>query len=150
MFGKLSIQSKLMLILLVVCISSISAIASIGYYSGQQNLSNSIFNQLISLRESKAHQIETYFKNLRSQVKTFSTMPSVVSSMKELKVAYEEIAEKPVSPNWNNQLKDYYQEEFLTRLEKNVKGKPLLFSYCLLYTSPSPRDRTRSRMPSSA
>ena len=23
-------------------------------------------------------------------------------------------------------------------------------SYCLLYTSPSPRDRTRSRMPSSA
>ena len=28
---------------------------------------------------------------------------------------------------------------------------PVLFSYtCLLYTSPSPRDRTRSRMPSSA
>ena len=25
-----------------------------------------------------------------------------------------------------------------------------LFSFCLLYTSPSPRDRTRSRMPSSA
>ena len=27
------------------------------------------------------------------------------------------------------------------------EGKPY---YCLLYTSPSPRDRTRSRMPSSA
>ena len=26
----------------------------------------------------------------------------------------------------------------------------LLFAICLLYTSPSPRDRTRSRMPSSA
>ena len=26
----------------------------------------------------------------------------------------------------------------------------LLSKYCLLYTSPSPRDRTRSRMPSSA
>ena len=25
-----------------------------------------------------------------------------------------------------------------------------MFSNCLLYTSPSPRDRTRSRMPSSA
>ena len=24
------------------------------------------------------------------------------------------------------------------------------YTYCLLYTSPSPRDRTRSRMPSSA
>ena len=29
-------------------------------------------------------------------------------------------------------------------------GALLLFRTCLLYTSPSPRDRTRSRMPSSA
>ena len=27
---------------------------------------------------------------------------------------------------------------------------PLMLYFCLLYTSPSPRDRTRSRMPSSA
>ena len=30
------------------------------------------------------------------------------------------------------------------------KEDSLVFSICLLYTSPSPRDRTRSRMPSSA
>ena len=28
--------------------------------------------------------------------------------------------------------------------------KSNLYNFCLLYTSPSPRDRTRSRMPSSA
>ena len=33
-----------------------------------------------------------------------------------------------------------------------IKGAEMLGDYktCLLYTSPSPRDRTRSRMPSSA
>ena len=31
-----------------------------------------------------------------------------------------------------------------------VDGGRVLLSSCLLYTSPSPRDRTRSRMPSSA
>ena len=44
-------------------------------------------------------------------------------------------------------------------LGRDLDGEPLLFgkiisqsglSDCLLYTSPSPRDRTRSRMPSSA
>ena len=30
------------------------------------------------------------------------------------------------------------------------KRKDLNYKLCLLYTSPSPRDRTRSRMPSSA
>ena len=33
---------------------------------------------------------------------------------------------------------------------KTGKAKAVRFSTCLLYTSPSPRDRTRSRMPSSA
>ena len=35
---------------------------------------------------------------------------------------------------------------------RNPKYSPLVVRYtgCLLYTSPSPRDRTRSRMPSSA
>ena len=38
----------------------------------------------------------------------------------------------------------------LTTLVMGALGVPLLGEGCLLYTSPSPRDRTRSRMPSSA
>ena len=44
-----------------------------------------------------------------------------------------------------NELKAKLQ--FLETFYKNVSK---LFHHCLLYTSPSPRDRTRSRMPSSA
>ena len=36
------------------------------------------------------------------------------------------------------------------RVEEAVHQKLLTLISCLLYTSPSPRDRTRSRMPSSA
>ena len=35
-------------------------------------------------------------------------------------------------------------------LDENSSVQVLLAEACLLYTSPSPRDRTRSRMPSSA
>ena len=46
--------------------------------------------------------------------------------------------------------------EFEERLSAYFGGRPVLTfnsgtcTICLLYTSPSPRDRTRSRMPSSA
>ena len=40
-----------------------------------------------------------------------------------------------------------HQEPITTCFQRNVDGEPI---GCLLYTSPSPRDRTRSRMPSSA
>ena len=35
-------------------------------------------------------------------------------------------------------------------LEKRFKAQKTLLTTCLLYTSPSPRDRQKSRMPSSA
>ena len=44
-----------------------------------------------------------------------------------------------------------YKDENLDKpLVKGDKSKKEKFLNCLLYTSPSPRDRTRSRMPSSA
>ena len=39
--------------------------------------------------------------------------------------------------------------EFYSKQFSNV-GRSVHYLACLLYTSPSPRDRTRSRMPSSA
>ena len=41
---------------------------------------------------------------------------------------------------------DQDPKEVLSRVFEDVSG----YDDCLLYTSPSPRDRTRSRMPSSA
>ena len=51
-------------------------------------------------------------------------------------------------------LKDY-KYGFTTDIEnikapKGLNEDVIKFISCLLYTSPSPRDRTRSRMPSSA
>ena len=40
--------------------------------------------------------------------------------------------------------------ELQRTLDTELPGRYGLFTTCLLYTSPSPRDRTRSRMPSSA
>ena len=53
------------------------------------------------------------------------------------------------------ELLDKATNKAIKQVEKERKNKRRnfineWFRYCLLYTSPSPRDRTRSRMPSSA
>ena len=40
--------------------------------------------------------------------------------------------------------------ENMVKMEPNRGFDPDLYKYCLLYTSPSPRDKRQSRMPSSA
>ena len=64
------------------------------------------------------------------------------------------LAELPLSTKFGNielrqiyhlaQTKNWEPETLESRIDR------ALYMVCLLYTSPSPRDRTRSRMPSSA
>ena len=41
-------------------------------------------------------------------------------------------------------------DSYIVKREPSRKDQYVIFDYCLLYTSPSPRDRQKSRMPSSA
>ena len=77
MFGlnRLSIKSKLQIIMLVASLGSILVVGYLSWYKGQQTLTKRIFNQLTSVRASKAYQIESYFRTLRSHIETLSEDP---------------------------------------------------------------------------
>ena len=141
-----------MLMLLSVCISSIMAIAYVGYSNGRQALYNSIENQLVSLRENKAYEIEDYFEKVSSQIQVISQANTTVEAVKELKAAYRKLNEQTLPISWNDRLKDFYRQKFLPRLEQNTEGQPLLYSYLpqntaarylqyqYLATNPNPAD----------
>ncbi len=118
-----------MLMLLSVCISSIMAIAYVGYNNGRQALYNSIQNQLVSLREVKATEIENYFERVASQAQTISEFGSTIDAVKELKIAYQDLDNQSLQITWNDQLKNFYSNKFLPKLQQNTEGNPLLYSY---------------------
>jgi len=61
------------------------------------------------------------------------------------------VIHRPVRTAWQRFLGRQAREAlFLHAILRNRHGFELRLQACLLYTSPSPRDRTRSRMPSSA
>ena len=55
--------------------------AALGYRSGQINLTNRVFNQLTSVRASKAYQIESYFRNIQNHTQTLSEDLSIVAAV---------------------------------------------------------------------
>ena len=64
--------------------------------------------------------------------------------------AFEDNMEKCYKRITDPNFSDWTSDEPLDMRSKIDVPKEHRFSGCLLYTSPSPRDRTRSRMPSSA
>ncbi|MFB2838232.1 adenylate/guanylate cyclase domain-containing protein [Floridanema evergladense] len=125
----LSIKSKLIVILLAVSSCSILVTAYLGYRSGQINLINRVFNQLTSVRASKAYQIESYFQNIRNHTQTLSENPAIITAMQEFTTAYNQLQNANVPPTFEQKLTAYYRDEFLDRLAKMIEGSPILQSY---------------------
>lgn len=129
MLKHLSIQSKLMLMLLLVSLSSSTVIAFQGYRSGKKALEESIFRQLTSLRASRSEQVETYFDSLEAGIRNTSTSPFTLQATQEFRTAYDKLQSAEIPKAWDQEIDTYYTESFLPRLIENVEGEPTLGIY---------------------
>jgi class 3 adenylate cyclase len=134
---RLSIKSKLILMLLLASGFSTLVTATLGYRSGQENLSKRVFNQLTSVRASKAYQIESYFRNIQHHTQTLSEDLSIIAAAEQFDAAFQQLnkagsaAEDPVA------LANYYRNVFLPRLGHGDGATPVLQAY--LPSEPAPR-----------
>lgn len=128
-FNRLSIQSKLMLIVLLTSIASIALIGYIGYSSGRENLTQTVFNQLTSLRAAKAAELQAYFDTLEDETLTISESPMATNAMRALKPAYFALNQEDLTPDQNQRLEAFYRESFIPNLAVATGGQPLVEAY---------------------
>mgnify|MGYP003312255723 CR=1 FL=1 len=128
-------------------------------YCESANGSDDIKNWLLSDQEYKSfakhlyiHQEEDAIEHLFKVVAGLDSMVIGESEvLGQVKTAYKTALE---NKSIDGKLKRLFEYSFSVaknvRTNTDIGGNAISFMYCLLYTSPSPRDRTRSRMPSSA
>ena len=131
------------------------------YAEGQRRYVESLSTyarQFLSMMEKPdVDQIEGLSPAISIEQKSTSHNPrSTVGTVTEiydyLRLLYARIG-SPICPDHGEELKAKTVSEICDEVLKIKEGtKVMILSpiVCLLYTSPSPRDRTRSRMPSSA
>ena len=72
-----------------------------------------------------------------------------LSTVRQVKISVEEVNAAPVASAMSVTANED-AEAIITLAGTDAEGTVLTFRVCLLYTSPSPRDKRQSRMPSSA
>jgi class 3 adenylate cyclase len=139
MFGlrQLSIQSKMIVLLLSVSLASIGIVASIGYSSARNALVRSVENQLTGVQVAKTTTLKEMLEALRDQVISMSDSRAAIDGMRTFRQAYKELSNRILMPQEEVKLTAFYQEQYLPLLTKNTEGKPVLERY--LPTSPSER-----------
>ena len=75
------------------CIAFIAMLVAgvISYVDAKEALKKESFNKLTAVREMKAVQIISYFKQIKDQLISFSEDPSIIEATKQFKVGFKQI-----------------------------------------------------------
>lgn len=127
--NRFSIKSRLMILLLLVSLGSVLATGILSWLRFRKSFESQTFAQLTSIREAKGNEIESYMRNLRSQVEILSEDRMVVSAMVELNSGYQELQNQVIPPEWSKAIEKFYAQDFFPRLAKTTQGEQVLANY---------------------
>ena len=82
-FGRpgFSIQSKLLVMLLIVSVGASVVTGIVGYLSGSDSLRQASFERLTEVRESRAREITNYYEQTRDSLVVYTRGTTVVDAM---------------------------------------------------------------------
>ena len=147
--SKYSIRTRLILMLIAVTASSCIVLGMVGLVNGRSALQSSVLNQLNGIRAAQAYQVEFYFRQIFAHTRSLAADRMIVNAMSQFQEGYTNGLYQSLSEEQDLLVSKFYDDEFVPKIASSSTRTPLSI-LCLLYTSPSPRDRQKSRMPSSA
>ncbi len=83
-----SIRGRLVIWFLILTFSSLTIMGVMAYINARNSLKEQAIRQLVSVRDIKASQIESFLAERLSDVKVMSENPSTISAIKEFAVAF--------------------------------------------------------------
>jgi len=115
--GGLSIQSKLLIMLLGVSLISSVIVGVIGYVSGRESLRAAAIDQLTTIRELRVGELESAMAGVQRGVALDSRNLSAQTASREINAGWDELQSRELTAAQEAELEAYYTDEFNPRLE---------------------------------
>ena len=112
LLGRVSIQSKLMLMLLLMSVFATAIAGGIGFQSGRQSLRAAVFEQLTAVREAQARVLELGLKDLTGMMLIVARGETVSGALNAFNTAFDQLAAAPTDPAQSQSLRDFYTKSF--------------------------------------
>lgn len=119
--SRVSIQSKLLVMLLATSILSAAVVGAIGYQSGRESLRNSVFDRLTEIRQSQTRQLATQISDLKNSLVIYSRGSTTTQALQAFTAGFDQLADATISPQQQQALSTYYNNQF-AKVEDNQTG----------------------------
>ena len=119
---RIGVQSRFILLMLLVSLGSILAIGWIGYQSARSALTHAVQNHLQSVRHSKTSGLMAMLEALRDQAISLSDGKLAAEAMVDFKRSYRGLAGETLTDAQEQELRSYYATHVLPQIQKNLGG----------------------------
>jgi class 3 adenylate cyclase len=134
---RFGLAAKLFAVLLLLGAVAVLITGVLGYIQAREALEQSIYNQLIAARETKAHQVENYFRSVRNDIRLMASSKMVVDAMIGLRDAVDELDRTPVPANVRKHVDHWYDDRYMPMVRRllgpNTPAKEFLPSGAASY-----------------
>ena len=118
---KMTLSTKVMFSFIVIALISVGSTALVSFVIAKVAVEEAAFAHLTSVRELQSSQVESYFQNIRDQVRTFSEDRMIVSAMSEFQQAFhareEGLTSSEEESKEESTLRNFYQVNFVPRYQ---------------------------------
>ncbi len=113
--SRISIQSKLLVMLLLTSILSAAVVGFIGYHSGQSSLRASAFDRLTEIRESQTRQLQAEIGDLQNSLVVYSRGSTATEAIQAYTAGFDQLNNATITPAQQQAIGKYYNEVFTTQ-----------------------------------
>jgi class 3 adenylate cyclase len=112
LLSRLSIQSKLLVMLLVTSILSAAVVGLIGYQSGRNSLRASVFDRLTEVRSSQTRQLQSTFSDLKNSLVIYSRGSTATQAIEAFTAGFDQLNDATIDPAQQQSIVNYYNTQF--------------------------------------
>src|SRR5262252_5337208 len=116
--ARFGLAAKLFAILLLLGAVGVLIVGGLGYMQAREALEQSIFNHLTAARETKAHQVEHYYRSVRNDVRLLAGSKMVVEAMVGLRDAVDELDRTKVPDDIHHNVDAWYNTKFMPMVRR--------------------------------
>jgi class 3 adenylate cyclase len=112
MLSRVSIQSKLLVMLLVTSILSAAVVGFIGYQSGRNSLRASAFDRLTEIRQSQTRQLQSQISDLQDSLVIYSRGSTATEAVEAYTAGFDQLNNATITPVQQQAIEKYYADVF--------------------------------------
>lgn len=116
--ARWGLAAKLFAVLLLLGVVAVVITSVLGYIRAREALEKVIFDQLISARETKANQVEAYFRTVRSEMRLLAASKMVVDAMKGFRDSVDELDRREVPEETRQKVLGWYNDEYMPMVRR--------------------------------